>query len=291
MLGVIVVGKLVVAFASCCVSCRSPGRSALTLGGSSRQIGEFSFILARSASRSGCSSARRRRSSSRAALVSITVNQPLGAWLSACDRAARSARSIAPALEPPVAIEIEFGGLTGHVVLVGYGRVGTTVTEALDRAGVIHIVVEEQPRVVAGLRLRGEHGDLRATRRARRCCERAGVAARALIVVTAPEPIRARRIVEVARELNPASPSRCERTARPSRRTSRTCCTRRASLGRAVYAEREVALSLAHFALLAVGRTRRRGGHADRLDAWPRDDADGDVRRDADAGARGRARP
>ena len=150
----------------------------------------------RSASRSGCSSARRRRSSSRARCVSITVNQPLGAWLArAFGRLDRA--PIAPTLEPPVAIETDFGGLTGHVVLVGYGRVGTTVTEALDRAGVIHIVVEEQPRVVAGLRLRGEHavsGD--ATRP--EVLERAGVAGARLIVVTAPEPIRARRIVEVA---------------------------------------------------------------------------------------------
>jgi CPA2 family monovalent cation:H+ antiporter-2 len=98
-----------------------------------------------------------------AALLSITVNQPLQGWLQRM--LARYAPGIPDSLTEGDAFD--FGAISDHVILVGYGRVGTTITEALDRAGVLHIVVEEQPRVVAGLRLRGRARD-RGRRDARR---------------------------------------------------------------------------------------------------------------------------
>jgi voltage-gated potassium channel Kch len=75
-----------------------------------------------------------------------------------------------------------------------------------------------------------------------------------LIVVTAPEPIRARRIVEVARELNPGI-AVAVRTHSAAEQAFFEEILHPGSMGRAVYAEREVALSLAHFTLLAVGRS------------------------------------
>jgi len=107
---------------------------------------------------------------------------------------------------------------------------------------------------VAGLRLRGEHsvsGD--ATRPD--VLLRAGVAGARLIVVTAPEPIRARRIVEVARELNPRIAVAVRTHSATEQQFFEDVLHTPGVAGRAVYAEREVALSLAHFALTAVGRT------------------------------------
>jgi CPA2 family monovalent cation:H+ antiporter-2 len=251
VLGVIVIEKLVVSFLVLRLLAQ-PGRSAITLASSLAQIGEFSFILVALGVSLGLLGPETEALVVAGSIVSITVNQPLGAWLSRMFARLERAPTL-PTLELP-AIEHEFTGLTGHVVLVGYGRVGTTVTEALDRAGIIHIVVEEQPRVVAGLRLRGEHavsGD--ATRP--EVLERAGVRGAQLIVVTAPEPIRARRIVEIARTLNPGIAVAVRTHSASEQAYFESLLHRPGVIGRAVYAEREVALSLAHFTLLAVGRT------------------------------------
>jgi CPA2 family monovalent cation:H+ antiporter-2 len=230
-----------------------PGRSALTLASSLAQIGEFSFILVALGVSLGLLARETQALVVAGSIVSITVNQPLGAWLArAFGRLEREPKM--PTLELPAAIEHEFGELTGHVVLVGYGRVGTTVTEALDRAGIIHVVVEEQPRVVAGLRVRGEHAVSGDATRAE-VLDRAGIRGARLIVVTAPEPIRARRIVEVARNMNRDIAVAVRTHSANEQAYFESLLHRPGVIGRAVYAEREVALSLAYFTLIAVGRT------------------------------------
>jgi CPA2 family monovalent cation:H+ antiporter-2 len=249
IVGVIVLGKLVASFSILKLLGRST-REAVTLGGSLAQIGEFSFILTALGLSLGLLDRSTHALVVAGALISITVNQPLQAWLQGL-----LLRHEPPAPVPNVAVDrVDFGKLTGHVILVGYGRVGTTVTEALDRAGVSHIVVEEQDRVVAGLRKRGQRavsGD--ATRP--EVLRRAGVTGARLIVVTAPEPIRARRIVEVARGLNPELAVAVRTHSASEQAFYEDVLHKPGVAGRAVYAEREVALSLAHYALTAVGRT------------------------------------
>jgi K+:H+ antiporter len=252
VLGVIVIEKLVVSFFVLRLLSQ-PGRSAITLASSLAQIGEFSFILIALGVSLGLLGRETQALVVAGSIASITLNQPLGAWLARTfGRLERQPKL--PTIEMPAVMEHEFSGLTGHVVLVGYGRVGTTVTEALDRAGVTHIVVEEQPRVVAGLRLRGEHAVSGDATRAE-VLERAAIRGAQLIVVTAPEPIRARRIVEVARELNPDIAIAVRTHSASEQAYFESLLHRPGAIGRAVYAEREVALSLAHFTLLAVGRT------------------------------------
>jgi CPA2 family monovalent cation:H+ antiporter-2 len=249
LFGVVVIGKLVGSFLILRLLGQS-GRAALTLGGSLAQIGEFSFILTALGVSLGLIDRETHALVVAAALLSITLNQPLQSWLQ------RLFGRLEPSLPPPsIAVDdFDFGSLSGHVILVGYGRVGTTVTEALDRAGVIHIVVEEQPRVVAGIRLRGEHAVSGDATRAD-VLQRAGVEGARLIVVTAPEPIRARRIVEVARELNPQIAVAVRTHSASEQAFFEEVLHAPGVAGRAVYAEREVALSLAHYTLLAVGRS------------------------------------
>jgi monovalent cation:H+ antiporter-2, CPA2 family len=246
---VAVVGRMVVAYTVLRMLGQS-ARAALTVSTSVAQIGEFSFILMGLGVTLGLLDGGTQGLVVAAAMISIAINQPLTRWLHGL---LSRTEEVVPDLEA-IVDPFDFGTLTGHVILVGYGRVGTTVTEALDRAGVIHIVVEEQPRVVAGLRLRGEHsvsGD--ATRPD--VLHRAGVAGARLIVVTAPEPIRARRIVEVARSLNPRIAVAVRTHSATEQAFFEEVLHAPGIAGRAVYAEREVALSLAHYALTAVGRT------------------------------------
>ena len=247
VLAVVLLGKLTASFVVLRLLAVPP-RAALTLASSLAQIGEFSFILTALGVSVGLLDRGTEALVVAGAIVAITLNQPLGAWL----RRATSAR--ARSSDGATRETYDFSRLTGHVVLVGYGRVGSTITEALDRAGVIHIVVEEQPRVVAGLRGRGEHavsGD--ATRQD--VLERAGVEGARLIVVTAPEPIRARRIVEVARRMNPGIAVAVRTHSAVEQAFFESLLHAPGVMGRSVYAEREVALSLAHFTLLAVGRS------------------------------------
>ena len=249
VLGVVMLMKFVASFAVLRLLGES-GRLAVTIAGSLAQIGEFSFILMALGASLGLLDRDTHALVVGAALLSITVNQPLQGWLQ------RMLARYAPGIPESFteADAFDFSAITDHVILVGYGRVGTTVTEALDRAGVSHIVVEEQPRVVAGIRLRGEHAISGDATRAD-VLRRAGVTGARLIVVTAPEPIRARRIVEVARELNPRIAVAVRTHSASEQAFFEQVLPSPGVHGRAVYAEREVALSLAHYTLTVVGRS------------------------------------
>lgn len=260
---------------------KQPPRTALLIGASLGQIGEFSFIVAGLGVALGLIPREVQALIVATALIAITLNGPVltaavriaqritsSAGLHAVGASARMTREMRAAGRPTVILAeaeadardelaadpYDFSLLDGHVVLVGYGRVGNTIAEALARAGARHVVVEEQERIVGGLRARGEmaiQGD--ATRAD--VLERAGIAGARLLVVTAPEPIRACRIVEVARQANPRLAVAVRtHSAAEQEFFERTLETPLAP-GRAVYAEREAALSLTHYALMLLGRS------------------------------------
>ena len=250
-------------------------RSALIIGGSLAQIGEFSFIVAGMGVTLGLFTRDTHAMVIAAALIAIAVNQPLlagvGALLARSDErkrltmtptaeyrtgphdlplTARATRADMDDADDP----FDFARFRDHVVVVGHGRVGATVTEALQRDAARYVIVEEQERVVAALRARGERavfGD--ATRSGVQ--ERAGIAHARLIVVTAPEPIRARRVVEVARALNPHIAIAVRTHSATEQAFFEDFVRAPGATGRAIYVEREAALSLAHYTLQTLGRT------------------------------------
>ena len=249
-------------------------RTALVIGTALGQIGEFSFIVAGLGVGLGLVDASAQALLVTAAIIAITVNGPQLALAERfaqriADKAAvEEAAHAAPAPRKSMTMQafdalygtrtdhqfFGFNELTGHVVLVGYGRVGATVADALRRAGVSYVVIEEQERVVGGLRKHGEHAIQGDATRAD-VLDRAGIRHAKLLVVTAPEPIRARRIVDVARLANP----HVDIAVRTHSATEQAYFEQHLSTpdaqGRAVYAEREAALSLAHYALQAIGKT------------------------------------
>jgi CPA2 family monovalent cation:H+ antiporter-2 len=225
-----------------------PRAGALVVGASLGQIGEFSFIVAGLGVTLGIASRDVQAVVVAAAIVAITLNSPLltgVAWLV-------RAPDTAPVPEPED--EFDFSELRDHVILVGHGRVGTTIADALLRAGAKHVVVEEQERVVAGLRRRGEPAILGDASRPD-VLERAGIAHARLIVITAPEPFRARRVAEVSRAANAHITVAVRTHSAVEQKYFEDHLSRPDAPGRAVYAEREAALSLAHYSLLALGRT------------------------------------
>jgi CPA2 family monovalent cation:H+ antiporter-2 len=246
-------------------------RTALVIGTALGQIGEFSFIVAGLGVGLGLVDASVQALLVTAAIIAITVNGPL---LALAERFAQRIADKAAAVEaatittpaPRASMTMKafdalygtrtdheffgFSELFGHVVLVGYGRVGATVADALRRAGVPFVIIEEQERVVGGLRKHGEHAIQGDATRAD-VLDRAGIRHAKLLVVTAPEPIRARRIVDVAQLANP----QLDIAVRTHSATEQAYFEQHLTRGRAVYAEREAALSLAHYALQAIGKT------------------------------------
>jgi len=115
---------------------------------------------------------------------------------------ARLAHAQAPA---PAAGSRSSGALQGHVVVCGFGRVGSAIGEALETFGVPYVAIETDPDIVKSLRARGVpavFGD--AAQRIILAAARAERAA--LVILTVPETERARLAVRRLRALNPGAP-------------------------------------------------------------------------------------
>ncbi|HEU4333524.1 MAG TPA: NAD-binding protein, partial [Candidatus Eisenbacteria bacterium] len=127
--------------------------------------------------------------------------EPAQAWIRARSRLARRfERPDDPLAELPRTIEES--RLTGHVVLVGYGRVGSRIGEALLERGIPFVVAEENRDTVEALRERGlaaVSGD--ASEPA--VLIQAHVARAKILVIATPDALAGRRMIDVARTLNP----------------------------------------------------------------------------------------
>jgi CPA2 family monovalent cation:H+ antiporter-2 len=144
--------------------------TALTISASLAQIGEFSFILAELGVRLGLLPEQGRDLILAGALLSILLNPAafaavdwLRPYLERGQPAPAGAGGLADASGPlpagaaagaPSDVDAPLSPttLTGHVVLVGYGRVGRLVGKSLQEAGTPFLVIEDADNVVAGLR-------------------------------------------------------------------------------------------------------------------------------------------
>jgi monovalent cation:H+ antiporter-2, CPA2 family len=224
---------------------REPKATALLMAAGVGQIGELSFIVAELGVALGIVPREAQALIVAAALIAITVNGPILAT------AARLARTVAERDEP---VALHLFELENHVVLVGYGRVGATVSDALLRASVQHVIVEEQERIVGDVRRRGLMA-MRGDGSRADVLDRARISAARLLVVTAPEPFRARRIVEVARAANPRIVVAVRTHSASEQQYFENFLAAAPAGGRAVFTEREAAFSMAHYSLLALGRS------------------------------------
>jgi CPA2 family monovalent cation:H+ antiporter-2 len=92
--------------------------------------------------------------------------------------------------------------LARHVILVGYGRVGRRIAEALDARGIPYVVAEQNRELVEWLRSRGiaaVSGDGADPS----ILVQAHVARADMLVVATPDTFDVRRVISCARTLNP----------------------------------------------------------------------------------------
>src|SRR3569623_642945 len=187
---------------------RYPLNTALTVGASLAQIGEFSFILAGLGVSLGRLSLAGPRPPPAGALISIALNSLLFASIEPAQAWIRKRSTLARRLEQrsdPLAalpMSVAQAHLTGQVVLVGYGRVGRRIAAALDEHRIPYVVAEQNREVVEKLRSRNipavsgnaaEPGVL----------IQAHIARAGMLVIATPDTFHVRKMVEIARALNP----------------------------------------------------------------------------------------
>ncbi|MBP6751181.1 MAG: Kef family K(+) transporter, partial [Xanthomonadaceae bacterium] len=138
-LAIILVGKSVAAWAVVRLLGKD-NRIALTIAASLAQIGEFSFILVGLGASLGLVSEQTRDLVLAGAILSILLNPPLFALMARRTRVA----------DTPVAPVAK-----GHVLVVGYGRVGGKLAVVLSRAGIPFVVIDTDEARVEAARAAG----------------------------------------------------------------------------------------------------------------------------------------
>ncbi|MGY3440149.1 YbaL family putative K(+) efflux transporter [Bradyrhizobium sp. USDA 4473] len=197
---VIVVGKSLAALLIV-VLFRHPMATALMISASLAQIGEFSFILAELGVALNLLPKAGRDLILAGAIFSIMLNPLVFAvvdWLTSRLEQPQAASPTAATAEP-----IPVTNLQNHTILVGYGRVGSIVGDALHQRNAPFLAIEASDDMVAKLKQRGIEALMGNAVRASvlRATNPAG--ARSLVIAI-PEAFEAGQIVEQARAANPA---------------------------------------------------------------------------------------
>ncbi len=204
---VIMVGKTLAAIALVLLM-RLPLNTALTVGVSLAQIGEFSFILAGLGVGLNLLPREGQNLILAGAMLSIACNSLLFAAITPLEQRLRAryrwARELAlrpdPLSELPGTVHSE--SLSGQVVLVGHGRVGSRVADALLARQVPVVVVERRREAVEALR--AQHRPAVVGDGAEpSVLIQAHIARASLLVVATPDLFDARKMVDIARALNP----------------------------------------------------------------------------------------
>jgi CPA2 family monovalent cation:H+ antiporter-2 len=198
IVGLVIVGKLVI-WSAVVALFRQPLTTALLVAVGLTQIGEFSFILIQVARTAGHVGDGIYHATLAASLLTILSNALLVRYVpSWIGRVAGWPRDTPP---PPPDID----RLTRHVVVCGFGRVGSQVAEALETFRTPYVAIDPDPDIVRNVRRRGVRcvfGDAASEH----ILEAAGVDHAALVVVTVPQVERAYLTVRYVRARNPRVP-------------------------------------------------------------------------------------
>jgi monovalent cation:H+ antiporter-2, CPA2 family len=191
MIALVIVGKFLVRTGIVWLF-RRDLRTAALVGVGLTQIGEFSFILVQVARNAGHVGADVYNATLATSLITILLNaflvRVVPTWIGRTwtDRPmpTPAARSDTP---------------THHVVLCGFGRVGSAIGEALQTFAIPFLVIERDPDIVKSLQGRRVpclFGDAAG----RGTLEAAGIATASMVIVALPDIDRARLVVRHVRE-------------------------------------------------------------------------------------------
>jgi monovalent cation:H+ antiporter-2, CPA2 family len=200
MVGLIIFGKFAV-WTGVVLSFRYPLWTAIPVAVGLTQIGEFSFVMVQVARKAGVIGSELYNTTLAASLITILCNAALVRYMPHALARIRLAGQIAALPQKAGSAE----DLQGHVIVCGFGRVGSAIGYALDTFNIRYIAVEINPDVLETLRYRGISyifGDCAHSH----ILERAGVRSASLMIVTVPDRERAQLAVMNARKMNEDMP-------------------------------------------------------------------------------------
>ncbi|MDE0573489.1 Kef family K(+) transporter [Demequina sp. B12] len=197
---VIVVGKTVVAFGLVRIM-KYSRRMSLVVAVSLAQIGEFSFILVTLGGEYEILPQDAQDLVLGGAILSIMLNPLLFAWAGRFYRDAHDPDLPGGDVEGDADAVQAYSG-PEHVMVVGFGRVGTRVATTLWQEGVPTVVVADDENVVKALREDGQQAILGNAVRSK-VLKAAGLEQATTVLVAIHDPLNAGAIVSKIKKLSP----------------------------------------------------------------------------------------
>ncbi|WP_329759870.1 cation:proton antiporter [Acinetobacter pittii] len=248
VIAIIMVGKTLAAMALV-LFFRYPINTALTVGASLAQIGEFSFILATLGVSLGLLSLEAQNLILAGALFSITLNsfifsaiEPVQCWI-------RERSHLARLLErsgDPLAMlpdEVDQAYLRDQVVIVGYGGVGRRITENLINENIKVVIAEENREIVEKLR-NANIAAVSGVATEPSVLIQAHIMHARLLVISPMDILDIHRIVAIAKQLNPQI-----QVLICAESKEEAAVIRDENIGEVFYAKEEMAKNMSHHIL------------------------------------------
>lgn len=246
VVAVIILGKSIAAMVIT-LAFRYPLNTALTVAASLAQIGEFSFILAGLGLSLGILPTEGMSLILAGALISIAMNPlvfsmitPFRKWaLSFSELARNLEKRTDPFSELPMSTERKY--LEGQVVLVGYGRVGKRIAQALTENNIPFVVAEENREIVENLRKKSLPA-VSGNAAEPSVLIQAHIANASMLVIATPDTIDIRKMVQTAKMLQP----KIEIVVR-THNEDESKFLREDKIGKVFYGEEELAKGMCEF--------------------------------------------
>lgn len=245
---IIMVGKTLAAMALV-LFFRYPINTALTVGASLAQIGEFSFILATLGVSLGLLSLEAQNLILAGALFSITLNSFIFSAIEPVQRWIRERSHLARLLErsgDPLAMlpdEVDQAYLRDQVVIVGYGGVGRRITENLINENIKVVIAEENREIVEKLR-QSNIAAVSGVATEPGVLIQAHIMHARLLVISPMDILDIHRIVAIAKQLNPQI-----QVLICAESKEEAAVIRDENIGEVFYAKEEMAKNMSHHIL------------------------------------------
>jgi Kef-type K+ transport system, predicted NAD-binding component len=248
VIAIIMVGKTLAAMALV-LFFRYPINTALTVGASLAQIGEFSFILATLGVSLGLLTLEAQNLILAGALFSITLNSFVFSAVEPVQRWIRERSHLARLLErsgDPLAMlpdEVDQAYLRDQVVIVGYGGVGRRITENLINQNIKVVIAEENREIVEKLR-QANIAAVSGVATEPGVLIQAHIMHARLLVISPMDILDIHRIVDIAKQLNPQI-----QVLICAESKEEAAVIRDENIGEVFYAKEEMAKNMSHHIL------------------------------------------
>ena len=260
VIAIIMVGKTLAAMALV-LFFRYPINTALTVGASLAQIGEFSFILATLGLSLGLLTPDAQNLILAGALFSITLNSFVFSAIEPVQRWIRERSHLARLLErsgDPLAMlpdEVDQAYLRDQVVIIGYGGVGRRISENLIQQNIKVVIAEENREIVEKLRSQGIAA-VSGEATEPNVLIQAHIQHARLLVISPMDILDIHRIVDISKQLNPEI-----QVLVCAESKEEAAVIREENLGEVFYAKEEMAKNMSHHILNQIELAHQSPAH------------------------------